>query len=124
MATQQGGFGRSWNQTRVVQCLAPPHRWRAAKVSAALAQRLLTGGARHGGDGMRRPVSRRDALGSQLVTHSKCKRRPAMRKDTSKSKQQISGKAERGTRKGWSFTSESIWEIRTATFVFWIGSES
>src|ERR1700683_1584332 len=55
------------------------------------------------GDGMRRPVSRRDALGSQLVTHSKCKRRPVMRKDTSRNKQQIRSKKERETREGFEF---------------------
>src|SRR5580658_695785 len=52
---------------------------------------------------MRRPVSRRDALGSQLVTHSKCKRRPAMRKDTSRNEQQIRSKKERDTREGFEF---------------------
>jgi hypothetical protein len=48
-----------------------------------------------------------------------------MRKDISRNKQQIRSKAERETQRekpetASSFISESIWAIRTATFVFWI----
>src|ERR1700721_1428334 len=52
---------------------------------------------------MRRPVSRRDALASQLRHTRSAKRRPAMRKDTSGNKQQIRSKAERETRDGFEF---------------------